>query len=134
MLGQKKIKRSGGGNIFIPCVIISLVVILALSFVMALVANSTSDPTANIGIYSLLVLVLSGGVCGFCMSRAKGEGGVLHALLVSLVVSIFMLIIALIAGGGKLSLGSFMNYGCYIAVAVLFSYLGKKRERRHRHR
>ncbi len=131
MFKTKRKTKDGAGKIaFIPYVLISLVVILVLSFAMAFVANLTSNPTANIGIYSLGALLISGAVCGFCISRAKGDGGVLTVLLVSLAVAVFMLVVALIAGGGKLSLGSFMNYGCYIGVAVLFSYFGKKRERR----
>lgn len=131
-----KIKKSSkpGTLAYIPAVLISVAVIFLLSIVMALVASGSDDPTAKIGIYSLVAILISGAVSGFFISKIRGEGGVLYSLFVSLGVSAFIIIAALIASGGRISGGSFMNCACYAGVFTAFAYLGRRREKRHRHR
>ena len=131
---KRRTKESKSGGSFILYVLISLLVIIVFSLITAIVANASENPTAQIGIYSLVALLGSGALCGATISRAKGEGGILTVLLVSLAVSLFMLIVALIAGGGRLTPGSLMNYGCYVGVSTLFAYFGKMKSGRRRHR
>ena len=135
---MQKIKRAFKNSIwgsFMICALLSGACILLFSLIFALIAGSLDDPTGNLGIFSLCAMLISAAISGFINSRIKGEGGVGFATLVALSIVLIMLLINVIACGGKISLSAFMNYVCYLGVSALASYLGDKRavKRRHRH-
>ena len=107
-------------------------VLLALSFIGALIAYSRNRPSSIVGILSIAVMILTGAICGFGISKLRGEGGILISLLASLLLSLILLMIGLIASGGSISLGTVINYLCYIATSVLFAFFGKRRKHKRR--
>ncbi len=115
---------------FLICLGVSGGVIVLLSVVGALVASGLEDPTGNLGLISLAVMLISAAITGIICTRIKGDGGVGFSALVALAVVLVMLLINVIICAGKVSLGAFMNYICFIGVAVGAAFLGKKRERR----
>ena len=129
---KRRTKETGSLGIFLFGIIGSALLIVLLSFVMAIIANSSDDPTSKIGIYSLLTLLISAAISGVAISRIKGEGGFGVAALTALTVALIMTFIGIIMSGGRLTLGCFMNYGCYLGVSVMFAYLGRKKEKRHK--
>ena len=92
------------------------------------------NPTAMTGIFSLASLLLTAALMGFIISKLKGDGGMLISVLSSLLFCLILLTVGLIGTGGKLPLFIPINYLCYMGVAALFAFLGKKREKRGRHR
>lgn len=134
MFKGKRINDGGIMKSFIISFCLSFLIILLLSLLSALIAGSLDDPGKVIGLFSLGSLLVSAAVSGVVSSRIKGEGGLKFAILVALAVVLIMLLINVIVCSGKVSGGSFMNYGCYMGVAALSAFLGRKRDRHKRHR
>jgi len=134
MLKGKKYIKSDGAIKFLICFGFSAAMIILCSFIMALIASASGDPTRMVGIYSLVAMIVSAALGGIFSGRMRGDGGTVYALLVALAVVIIMLLIALIVRGGKVGGSAFMNYGCYLGVSTLAAILGKKRKIHRAHR
>ncbi len=133
MVKIKKRKRETGGlGFFLLGILCSGILIVVSSFIMAVIASGSGDPTSKIGAYSLIALLLSAAISGICISRIKGDGGFGVSALTALAVALIMTLIGIISSGGRLTLACFMNYGCYLGVSVIFAYLGRKKEKRHK--
>ena len=111
---------------------ISAGMLLICALIMAAIAYSGDDPTKNLGLFSLVTLILSAALSGAVISRLRGDGGIKFAGLCSIATVLLMLIIALITERGNIPGSAFMNYGCYVAISLLSAYLGRKREKRRR--
>ena len=118
---------------FLIAFAISALAIIGLSFAFALVANGLEDSTGNLGIFSLVSLLLGAAVGGFVSAKIKKEGALLFSALVAVAVVIIMLIICVISCG-KIGGGTFMNYGCYLGVAIFSAFLGSREKKPRRHR
>ena len=129
---QKKTESMNTALLLILGALGSGVLLLALTMLCSLIAFYTKNPTSLVGILSIAVMLATGAISGFCMSRLKGDGGVLISALCSLLFILILLMIGLIIGGGHISLGSIINYLCYLAVSVLFAFFGRRKGRRHR--
>ena len=101
-----------------------------LSLITSAVAYNMSDPLGYIGILGLVALLMSGAVSGYAVSRVRGEGGFLAAILSSLFFTLIQILIGLIVAKGDLTLGVFFNYLCYIAISAFCAFLGGRRKRR----
>ncbi len=113
---------------------VAIASVAAVSFALALISSFTKDPTALTGAFSLLALVLAGGISGFVTSRVNGEGGTLVGILSAVISTSVMMVAGLIWKGGFLPLGAILNLLVFLAVSVISSLLGKKRAKRMRHR
>ena len=131
-----KIKRMkhGYGFKLLICVGIYAALLVTVSFVMALIAFGGEDPGGVVGTYALVSLLVAAALGGVVSSRIIGEGGAPRATAAALLFTLFLLAIGMIASGGGLSPGSFMNSGCYLAIAALFAFLGRKKAGRRRKR
>lgn len=110
----------------------SLICVFAVAFVLAAVSSLTKDPTALTGAFALLTLLIAGAVSGFGISRLGGDGGVLVAILSSVVSTSVMILVGLILKKGALPLGAVLNLLAFLAVSVVFALLGKRRIKRHK--
>ena len=125
---QKDIKWS-----FLICLGVSLLAVPFISLIAAFIVNLTDDPTANIGLCSLLTMIASAVFSGAFISLYKKDSSVGFAALVTLCVVLIMLLIGAVFCNGKLSASAFMNYGCYFGVACISAYLIKNKKGRRRH-
>ena len=108
---------------------------LGVSFILALVANSSKNSTENIPLFALISLVVSAMISGVSISRLKGAGGVKFAALVALTFVLLLLLITVIANKGSVPASAFMNYASYLGVTAVSAYLGRKKEgKRRKHR
>ncbi len=125
----------GVAKSFILCFSISVLLIILFSLISALIVGTLDDPTKNIGLFSLVAMILSAMVSGVICARIKDDSSLRFAALVGLAVVLIMLLINVIICSGRVSLGSFMNYGCYLGTYALSAFLGRKRNghRRHKH-
>ena len=116
---------------------ISAAVLLVLTLISSIIINMTSDPLGASGIASLCTLLLSAALSGFMLARRAAEAKMLRTSLSSLLFCLLLFIIGIAISGGELSGRVFMNYVCYMGVALLFGKLGasgRKRTRRaHAH-
>ena len=112
----------------------ALAVIIAVSFIFSIISVMTKDPTSLIGAFSLVTLILSGGISGFVTSKVNGDGGVLVAILSSVISAFTILAIGLIWKGGSMKLSVPLNLCVFIAVSVVGALLGKKMPKKSRHR
>ena len=113
---------------------ISIASLLLCAFIMALICYSGKDPARSAGVFSLVALVLSAMTSGVVTTRIKGDGGAKFAGLSSLALMLLLFFVALIIEKGSVHPSAFMNYGCFVGVAILSAIIGRKREKRRRHR
>ena len=128
-----KIKKSALGSLLFG-VLFSFAMLIIISFVSSALLMASKNPGGSIKVVSFAVLLITAAVSGFTVSKYKGEGGVVTSLISSVISVIIMLGISIICSGGKVGGVIFMNYLCYVLIAAFTAFLGKKRERRHRHR
>lgn len=133
MLFNKKFSRSAYAD-FMKCAIICALTLPVLSFMGALIANALVDPTASIGVASLVSLILSAALCGgICIRITDGKMKV--PLLSALFVTLVMMLIGLIVNRGALPSSAIMNYICYFGVFALSSLAlrgrGTRKMRKH---
>ncbi len=134
MFKGKRFSLSGNWAVmFLICFAISALSILLISLCFALVANTSSDPTGNLGIFSLISLILGGAIGGFSSAKIKKESAVLFSVLVALAITLVMLIICIILSG-KVSGAALMNYACYVGVSTLSSIIGAREKKRGHHK
>lgn len=126
---MKKHKRKEAGltALMLMGAAFSLGLILAVSLILAAVSLLTDDPTSMTGALSLVALLAAGAISGFVTSRVNGGGGVLVGVLSTVITAAVMLIISLVADGGRVNLGVLVNVGAYVALSVIAAVLGKKR-------
>ena len=108
----------------------ALTITVTMAFVLAVVSFMTEDPTALTGAFSLLALLLSGGVSALITSRVNGEGGTLVATLASVIAAAVILTVGLVWRRGALNLGALVNVAAFVAVSVVAAIIGKKRRKR----
>ena len=129
-------KRGGaqrsGARALVFGIILTAAVFFATALVCAVILSRTENPTAHVGISGMICLFLTAAVSGFAVSRYKGEGGVMPAVLSSLFFALVVLMIGLICSKGKLPLLSVINLGVFMIVSALGAILGRRRERKRR--
>ena len=122
---------------FLRCAAISALVLPAVSFILAVVANASADPSAAIGISTLVSIVLSAAISGGVCVRTCKDDGIKICTLCALFITLIMMLIGLISNRGSLPVSAVMNYVCYITVYVFASVVigrggGRARHRRRR--
>lgn len=132
MLKGKRTKGSVYQS-FLICLILSAAVMVIMAILCALVAGALDDPTKHLALMSLGVMLMSAAVSGVVSSRMQ-NGSIAFSALVALALVLIMLLIDVIVCKGKVSLGAFMNYGCYMGVATMSAFLGRKKEKHKRHK
>ena len=118
---------------FLTCLALSIFAILAFALIFALVANASKDSTGNLGLFSLLSMLLGAVVSGFSSAKIKKEGAVAFSALVALAVVLIMLLCCVIFSG-KVPVSAFMNYACYIGVATLSALFGAREKHKRHHK
>ena len=133
-----KVKRHkmtrAGGKIYLVGVSLSAVLLVLLSFIVAIIAASVKNPTSMIGILALFALTVSGAISGFVTSKIKGEGGFGIAALAALTVTMLIMLLGIILCGGKLSGGTLMNCACYMGISSFSGFIAKNRPKKRRKR
>ena len=135
---MNKLKKyiNGGSPLvkFLICLGFSAIVLIATSFVMAIIASATKNPGGVVGIFALLSMLLSAVAGGIFSAKMNCSATLLQNALVPLALVLIMMLFAVIMGGGKIPGSAFMNYGCYLGVVMLSAVLGKMQPKRHRHK
>lgn len=131
---RRKRKEFGLTALMLLGAAFALAVIIAVSFILSVISSMTKNPTSLVGAFSLLSLILSGAISGFVTSKVNGEGGVIVAVLSSVISAFTVLAIGLIWKGGAIKLSVPLNLLVFIAVSVIASLLGKKQPKRKKHR
>jgi len=133
MKKRKRTARSDGSfGSFLFGVLLSFGFLIILSLIAAIFLAGAKSPTKNLGAVSLAIFILGALISGFVNSKRKGDGGVLFSVIVSLTFSFILLVVSLVACGGKISGVHFMNCICYMLAASFAAFVGKRRERRHK--
>ena len=109
---------------------------LAVTVVMALAVSALSllgkNPISTVGIMTIVIIVLSGVVSGVSLSRFFKENGLKMTALSSLLLSVIVLMLGLIVGGGKINLKLPLNIIIFLLCALLSAYLARPRAKRRR--
>lgn len=133
---MKKHKRGAGASKGIGSllfgVLLSFGFLIAFSLIAAIFLANTKSPGKNIGTVSLAVFLVCSFISGFINSKRGGEGGILHSVITSLAFTLLILIISLIAAGGKIGGLQLMNSLCYMLTATFAAFLGRKNPKKHR--
>jgi hypothetical protein len=111
--------------------LIALCSVLICSLIAAAIALGADDPMGMIGICSFCALLCSGAICGVILTRLSGAG-TKNAVLSSLVAVAVMAVCSLIITHRAPSPSALMNYVSFVGSAAIFSFLGRKRAKRHK--
>ena len=130
---KKKISKSSY-TMMLTGVIVSVATLILISFICAVIANFTDDPTSLIGIMTLVSILLSAAVSGTVITRLFDSNGVKIAALSALMISLIMMLIGLISNHGTLPTSGIMNYICYLFTAIFFSVVARRRSGTKKHR
>lgn len=133
---MKKHKRmraagSGTGSILLG-ILYSFAFLIVLALLASIFLAGAKSPTKNLGAVSLAVFLIGALASGFVNSKRGGEGGFVRSLITALAFTLLLLVISLIAAGGKISGMHFMNCACYMLVAAFAAFLGRKNPRKRR--
>ena len=124
-----------GVPLFIVTVAATYIIMAICAFAVAAIAYTSENPTAWVRTGGLAASLVTAAICGFGISKWRGDGGFGYSVLSSLSFTLTLLIIKVAANSGALPFGILLDLVCYMGVAVFFAFLGKKRERkRHRRR
>ena len=108
------------------------VIILATVFlIFSAICFSMADPTPYTAIFSLAALVSSAAISGYAVSKTNKEGSLFHSLLCAFPISATLIILSLTVKGGA-PISSLINALIYIASALLFSSVAKRRAKKRR--
>ena len=131
---MKKIKIFGGGKVsaLLLGALFSLLLVVGCSAIASFISLFLDDPTGHAGILSIGASLIAGALSGFILGRRYGDGGVRHSALCTGLCALLMTVIGAIISGGLPNASALINHVCFIGVGVLFSMLGKKRQRRRR--
>lgn len=116
--------------------LISFLAMLATSLIASIILYMQADPTPLIDVASLIVLLVTAAVSGYIISKRTSEQKMLTVVLSSLLLCFLLFVIGMIITAGGVTNRVYLNYLCYIGVAILFAWLGGRapaRRRRHRH-
>ncbi len=132
MAKKNKLLKNINPPIFICVgVLFSYIVLTVISLLGAFVCNSTEDPARLVGIVAFITLLLTAAVSSFILSRLRGEGGSLLAILTAAGFVIVRIVISLFLSGTDLS--DLLDCVCYLGTGAIFALLGQKKlGRRHR--
>ena len=108
------------------------IIFTVLSLAFAFILFSFKDPASLVPIASMIALLVTGAILGFAIPKVKNDGGIVIALLSSLLFTLILLMIGLIVGKGEVSVTVFINYICFIAISFLFSLLGRRKHSRRK--
>ena len=115
-------------------VVFSAFVLAVVSFIASLLLIRMKNPTGAIRMASLASLLISGGISSFVISRTRDKNPMGMSTAVSVIFSLIILTVSLISNKGSLHGANIMNLLAYAASSFIFSLLGRKREKRRRHR
>lgn len=126
-------KKSNRGTFYgmLLSLLISLLILAAVSITVSAISYSTKDPMSLVKPLSVTAIILSAALSSFISARKFGSGA---AAISSLVFTLIMLTVGIISSSGMVSLGAFINYLCYVGTALLFIYLASRKPKRRRHR
>jgi len=111
----------------------SFCVMLAAVLLASLVTYMSNDPTSLSDIASLIALLFSAAVSSFTVAAVLKESRFLISSLSSLLLVLILMLSGVVMSGGALPPKLFLNYICYMGIALFFSYLGtKKQPKKHR--
>jgi putative membrane protein (TIGR04086 family) len=130
MARHKHKEKASGLTVLLIGTLAEGATLVLMSLLFSFFSYSMSDPLAITGLCSILSLVITAAVGGVVISRVKGDGGMAISVLSALLLCLILLLIGLIITGGELPLGCIISYLCYIAIAALSGFLGRKRNRR----
>ena len=125
-------RRGHGGKTVIFGITLSSALFLTLAFIAALISSRLEDPSASVGVASLVAFLLSGAICGFTTARMRTDGNIRLPMLSAI---LFVLILFSVGMGVKrAALPSIImiNLGAYAVIFWLFALLGKKKKRKRR--
>lgn len=113
-------------------ILFSAISFLAFALICSLFVSVFKNPIGIIGISSLITLLFSGAVSGFCTAKFKGDGGIAEAGISSAVFIAIILSIGLVSTKGRLPLLNLVNMAAYLTVSLIFAAIAKRKRKRRR--
>ena len=110
----------------------SLAVMLALTLILSALSLLGQNPLSTLGIMTIVIIAGSGAICGVSLSRVFKENGIQMTVLSSLFLSLIILAVGLILGGGKISLKLPLNILIYLLCSIISAYLARPKGRKRR--
>ena len=112
-------------------VAVALGAIALLLVLGGVVLYFTNDPMAYIDIASFALLLVSGLVSAFILTRGKSDARTRASVTSHIIVAVLLFLLSVVFGGFKTEL--LLDYICYLLISVLASLLFGRERRRKKH-
>ncbi len=106
-------------------------IMAALSVITSAISYCTADPLSLVKPLSVAAIIIGAAISSFVCSKKFGK---LPAIISSLAIILVMMTVGIVANSGKINTGALINYACYMATALLFSYLASRTAKVRRHK
>ena len=126
MKKRTRVREKSAAAVILIGAPVQAVFLALISLILAFVSTLTENPTALVGIFSIAAVLLSGLISGGAISKYKGEGGILTAILSSLLFVLLLLLAALIISRGELGGAALLNAVIYLVSAALGAAAGNR--------
>ena len=103
-----------------------------LAFISSLAVSAFKNPLGIIGISSLITLLFSGALSGFCTAKFKGKGGIGEAGISALVFALILISAGLIMTHGNIPLLTFANMAAYLIISLIFAAIANRKGKARR--
>ena len=110
----------------------SLAVMLVLTLILSALSLLGKNPLSTLGVMTIVIIAGSGAICGVSLSWVFKKDGMQMTALSSLLLSLIILAVGLILGGGKISLKLPLNILIYVLCSIISAYLARPRGKKRR--
>lgn len=123
-------KSKTNTSVFIFGILFSTAIFFLLALAASFVLNKVKNPLGASGIASIIILLMSGAISGFAISKYSGKKSVLPSVFCAVIFALLLLCTGLIISGGKIATVTVINLLIYILFSLIFALLASKEKKR----
>ena len=117
-------------SVFIFGIIFSLAVFFLLALIASFILSKVKNPLGASAIASIIILLVSGGISGFTISKYSGRKSFLPSVFCAVIFALILFSTGLIISGGKIATVTVINLLVYILFSFIFALLASKEKKR----
>ena len=123
-------KSKTNTSVFIFGMLFSIAVFFLLALIAAFILSKVKNPLGAAAIASIIILILSGAISGFAISKYSGRKTVLPSFFCAVIFALILFSAGLIISDGKIATVTVINLLVYILFSFIFALLASKEKKR----
>ena len=117
-------------SVFIFGIIFSVAVFFLLALIASFILSKVKNPLGASAIASIIILLVSGGISGFTISKYSGRKSFLPSVFCAVIFALILFSTGLIISDGKIATVTVINLLVYILFSFIFALLASKEKKR----